>query len=313
MLVKVDTPQRGDIIFYASPPNTNNHSAIVKVFDGTRSTLIEQNFKWAQNGGPYTYLNRTIDWSPGGNDYEIWRYSPAPAQTDGGALTEAGPQPDGGVLTGLLGYDLYPSSSADGGDGSPGLIASQGDTGYGDSPPPVTEPETPLEAPPVTEPEVLHEAPPITEPEVLQEAPPVTEPLQFVEPYGPAPVFEAFVTIGGDTINVNGWDMPIDAPALIENNRAVLPVRFVGYALGLDSDDIAWDAATRTVSVFNNGNVIDFEVDSDVLFVNGHPIQMDCPAFIRNDYTYLPLKYLAEALNACYEWDEGQRTVRLFR
>jgi hypothetical protein len=316
MLARVDTPQRGDIIFYASPPHKNNHSAIVKAFDGTRITLIEQNFKWAQNGGTYTYLDRTIDWSPNGNDYQIWRYSPAALEQEAGSQT------------GLSGNDLYPSDTAESG----GLTSSpDDDAGYGESPPPITEPE---EAPPVTEPEYPDavgqlpftepeypdavEQQPFTEPEypTFAEQTPVTEPETSVTPepdYNPAPVFVALVTIGGSSINVNGWDMPIDAPALIENNRTVLPVRFVSYALGLASDDVKWDEATRTVSVFNNGNMINFEVDSDVLYVNGHPTQMDCPAFIRNNYTYLPLKYLAEALNAFYEWDEGQRTVRLFR
>jgi hypothetical protein len=286
MLVKVETPQRGDIIFYASPPHASNHSAIVKAFDGTRITLIEQNYKWAQSGGTYTYVNRTIDWSPYGNDYEIWRYSHAPA------LTEDVTPP------GLPGDGLYEH----GADLPPGRAEPQYEMGYGESPPPVTEPEEP----PITEPEAPCAIPPT--------AAPVTEPLPPAEPiYSPPPSFEALVTIGGDSINVNGWDMPIGAPALIENNRAVLPVRFVGYALGLASEDIAWDEATRTVSVFNDGNVIDFEVDSDMLFVNGHPTQMDCAAFIRNNHTYLPLKYLAEALNARYEWDEGLRVVRLFR
>jgi hypothetical protein len=40
---------------------------------------------------------------------------------------------------------------------------------------------------------------------------------------------------------------------------------------------------------------------------------MDCRAFIRGGYTYLPLKFLAEALNVQYEWDGQAQTVKFFK
>jgi hypothetical protein len=281
-LMKVSTPQKGDIIFYPSPPHANNHSAIVKYFDGSRITLIEQNFKWAQDGGTYTYLNRMIPWSPEGNEYEIWRYAYEP---EAQPVLIPPPQPPEEIVL----SDPPPDFAG-----------------------PLAEPEP---APLLTEPPNMAEPP--AEPEPVLAEPPAMEPLpvtpdspDFTNPW---PVYEAMVTVGSMSISVNGSAMPIEAPALIENNRTVMPVRFVSYALGLSPDDLIWDEDTRTVSVFNKGDRIMFEAGSDMLYVNGHPAQMDCPAFIRGGYTYLPLKYLAEALNVQYEWDGVSQTVKFFK
>ncbi|OEH85478.1 hypothetical protein BHU72_05170 [Desulfuribacillus stibiiarsenatis] len=56
----------------------------------------------------------------------------------------------------------------------------------------------------------------------------------------------AQLTIGSDTLLVNGVTVKMDTVASTKDGRTVLPVRFVAQALGANID---WDAATRTVSV----------------------------------------------------------------
>jgi len=54
------------------------------------------------------------------------------------------------------------------------------------------------------------------------------------------------LTIGENTATVNGVSTTLDQPAVIENNRTLVPVRFVSEALGAD---VSWDAASQTVTV----------------------------------------------------------------
>jgi len=56
----------------------------------------------------------------------------------------------------------------------------------------------------------------------------------------------AQLTIGSDKMLVNGVTVTMDTKAAVKDGRTVLPVRFVAQALGAN---IAWDEATRTVTV----------------------------------------------------------------
>lgn len=255
---QVAVPQKGDLIFYPSPPSRNNHSAIVKSFDGERITLIEQDYKWAQAGGTYTYINRTIPYPPDSSHvYQIWRLVFVPEESS-------------------LVQDDLPVSD-------PPESTPPDETGDDPEPPEAEPPQDPEETVPVFAPE------------------------------GPADGWVSVVTIGRSAITVNGTDMPIDAPAFIENDRTIMPVRWIGYALGLSEDDIHWDEPSRTVTVANGEDIIVFTIDSNLLFINYIPTVMDCPASLRLDRAYLPVKYLAEAMGVSFEWDEASSSVTFYK
>jgi hypothetical protein len=54
------------------------------------------------------------------------------------------------------------------------------------------------------------------------------------------------LTIGSTTATVNGRAETLDQPAVIVGSRTLVPLRFVGEALGVT---VNWDGATRTVSI----------------------------------------------------------------
>ena len=54
--VRTEDPEPGDIVFWPTSANANNHSAIIKEVDGNRLTLIEQNYKT----GTIAAVNREI-------------------------------------------------------------------------------------------------------------------------------------------------------------------------------------------------------------------------------------------------------------
>jgi len=236
---KVTTPQKGDIIFWPKPPMANNHSAIVKYFDGRQIILIEQNYKWVDANATYTTINRTVPWPPDSNNYyELWRLLAVPDEPD--------PEYDPGT-PGIIPLPDYPTDQS-----------SQNQTQHNES-----------------------------------------------DPYTPQLIYESIVMIGRMAITVNGVDRPIDAPALIENDRTIMPVRYVSYAVGLNENDLEWNDAAKTATIYSEGNTIRFTIDSNVLYFNGEPVYMDVPAQIKaGGYAYLPIRYLADALGIVYEWIE---------
>lgn len=50
-------------------------------------------------------------------------------------------------------------------------------------------------------------------------------------------------------------------------------------------------------------------IDSDIAYVNGAMVKLDSPAFIENDRTYTPIRFIAERLGATVDWDEDTQRI----
>ena len=61
---------------------------------------------------------------------------------------------------------------------------------------------------------------------------------------------EAALTIGDNTVTVNGREQTIDAPPVIINERTLVPLRFIAELFG---SNVSWDAETKTVYISDNG------------------------------------------------------------
>lgn len=56
------------------------------------------------------------------------------------------------------------------------------------------------------------------------------------------------MTLGSTTMYINGTPVPMSTAPVIVNDRAFLPMRDLGRALGLSDSQIAWDATARTAT-----------------------------------------------------------------
>lgn len=57
------------------------------------------------------------------------------------------------------------------------------------------------------------------------------------------------MTIGSNTMTINGTEVPMSSKAVITEEYTFIPLRDLGYALGLSNDKIAWDAASKTATL----------------------------------------------------------------
>ncbi len=106
------------------------------------------------------------------------------------------------------------------------------------------------------------------------------------------------LTVGSKNAIVFGESVVNDVAPVIVNERTMLPARFVAEALGAK---VLWDSNTRTVSIIGE-KAIAITIGSDTAYVNGVAVKLDSPAFIMDDRTYLPLRFIAENLGADVEW-----------
>lgn len=123
----------------------------------------------------------------------------------------------------------------------------------------------------------------------------------------------------GIQLKVNGKDCIFDEelglPYIDSADRTLVPLRSVAYALGLTEDDVSWDAKTRTATFTLNGKSVAFTIGTPYsVITEGETVSymyMDTAPVLTNDRTYLPIRYLAVALDYHVSWDGATSTVSL--
>ena len=116
------------------------------------------------------------------------------------------------------------------------------------------------------------------------------------------------LTIGKKAALVFGEKKSNDVAPIIVNDRTMLPARFVAESLGAK---VSWDEEKREVKIVSGKTEILIYIDSDKAFINGKEVTLDSPAFIRDERTYTPVRFVAEALGAKVEWNEDGQKVTI--
>lgn len=120
-------------------------------------------------------------------------------------------------------------------------------------------------------------------------------------------------TIGNTTYTVveaaEAVEYTMDVAPYIKDGRTYLPVRYVGYALGVDAENILWDAGSATVTILKGDRIAQMKIGSNVLLLNGAQITMDAAPEIVGGRTMLPVRWVAQALGASIEWDAATQQV----
>lgn len=116
------------------------------------------------------------------------------------------------------------------------------------------------------------------------------------------------LTIGSTTAFVGGSARTLDAPPVIYSGFTMLPLRFVGEALGAA---FAYDAGTKTVTFSTAAHKIILVIGSGTAVIDGKEVKLDVPARTAADRTLVPLRFVSEALGADVSWDAGTKTVTI--
>lgn len=101
----------------------------------------------------------------------------------------------------------------------------------------------------------------------------------------------------------------MDVRPFIENGRTYVPVRYLGYALGVAEKDITWDPAEQRVILAMDGTSVQLTVASRVLYVNGRPREMDVVPLLKDGCVFLPARFVAEAFAYEVGWDPNEQAV----
>ena len=114
---------------------------------------------------------------------------------------------------------------------------------------------------------------------------------------------------------VYGTTKTNDVAPKVVNDRTMLPARFVAENLGAT---VEWDGEKQLVTITGKNEkqedvTILITIGSDYAKVNGEDVKLDSPAFVENDRTYTPIRFISENLGATVEWNETEQTVTIQR
>lgn len=103
----------------------------------------------------------------------------------------------------------------------------------------------------------------------------------------------------------------IDVAPYIKDNRTYVPVRYLAYSLGVLQDGVVWDGSTQQVGIIKDDTQINLTIGNATMTVNEEPVTMDVAPEITNNRTFLPVRWVAEALGATVEWNDSTRQATI--
>lgn len=119
-------------------------------------------------------------------------------------------------------------------------------------------------------------------------------------------------TVLGDefpiVVIVNGIEVkfPHGDPFLDKAGRLIVPVRFVSEQLEATVD---WNSKKQEVTIKDGDKIVTLQIGKKEMLVNGVLKELDTQATLKSGRTYVPVRFIGEALGAEVKWDSRARRV----
>lgn len=111
------------------------------------------------------------------------------------------------------------------------------------------------------------------------------------------------------TVVFNGTPIICNPPPQIVDNRILIPIRPIIEGLKINPEHLIFDENTMTAIIKHEQYSIEITAGNSFAFVNDKKIPLSAPAKVIDDRVYVPLRFIAEALNSTVRWDDIDSTV----
>ena len=108
------------------------------------------------------------------------------------------------------------------------------------------------------------------------------------------------------SIVIYDTNLKLNAPMLIIDGRTLIPIRSISESLNFN---VGWESETKTVSINSNGKLIELSIGNKQAKVNGKAYTLDVEPSIYFDRTYVPLRFVSEALDKEVNWNDTLRMI----
>jgi hypothetical protein len=100
----------------------------------------------------------------------------------------------------------------------------------------------------------------------------------------------------------------LDVPPRIIDGRTMVPLRFIGEALGAE---VIWNGDARQVAYILGNRQILMTVDQQTALVGGRAVELDAAPQIVDGRTMVPVRFVSQWLGALVRWEEALKRVEI--
>ena len=92
-------------------------------------------------------------------------------------------------------------------------------------------------------------------------------------------------------------------PFIDESDRVQIPVRAIAEALNFE---VLWDGSEQKITLTKDQNTVILHLNDTTISVNDIKKQMDTTPLLKNDRTFIPLRFIGEAFGYEIDYSEAQ-------
>ncbi len=117
-------------------------------------------------------------------------------------------------------------------------------------------------------------------------------------------------TIASEEIQIvlNGTEMTFEQKPFIDDGTTLVPMRAIFEAL---DSTVEWDGETRSITSVKEDITITMQIDSFEMSINDIKVTLEKSPIIVDDFTFVPLRAVAESFNAEVNWDGEKRLITI--
>lgn len=101
----------------------------------------------------------------------------------------------------------------------------------------------------------------------------------------------------------------LTAAPFIQTGRTYVPIRFISEKLGAN---VNWNQNTKEVTIQKDGKTIRWVVGNKQVKINQQTVMSDTPLLLRNNTTFVPVRFVSEQLNTSVEYLGSKKMVIIF-
>ena len=115
--------------------------------------------------------------------------------------------------------------------------------------------------------------------------------------------------IGSDIAYVGSEMKTLDAAPIIQNNRTLVPLRFIMETFGAD---VTWNGDLQIVIITHKMHTIQLQIGSSLAWIDGSDVKtLEAPPIIQNGRTLVPLRFIMETFGATVDWEKETKTITI--
>ena len=110
--------------------------------------------------------------------------------------------------------------------------------------------------------------------------------------------------------NVYSKDVEIkfQVPTVVIGGRAFIHIRPISEAFG---STVVWNDAEQSVTINHAGTVVHARIGEDSAYINDRKVQLDTAPRLIADRTFVPLRFVMDALGLDVQWDEATQSIEI--